>query len=302
MTRTTRFIIFPHHPVCGARRVRRRHLHERARDRPGLRGRRGDNPEGLTPGDGDENVVDGWTITYDRWLVAIGGFAASRSDAPGAALSAPDTYILDLKNAPTTGYVITEWKDAEATRWDKFGFSIPNATASAKPLAPTSQVDATFMSQNGYSVYFEGAAEKGTDRITFKWGFRAGTAFADCATRIERRASRSRRAAPSSSSPRSTAITIFTNITEGAEITERRAEWMKVCDADVNGDLTLVELAACDAAIALPQAPTGPYDLAGDEDQDADGKLTVYDYVASQMRTLGDFQGDGECPTRTKLP
>ena len=33
--------------------------------------------------------------------------------------------------------------------------------------------------------------------------------------------------------------------------------------------------------------------------QDGDGKISVYDYVSTQMRTFGDFQGDGECPTRT---
>ena len=29
---------------------------------------------------------------------------------------------------------------------------------------------------------------------------------------------------------------------------------------------------------------------------------TAYDYVMAQARTLGDYQGDGECPTRRVLP
>jgi hypothetical protein len=28
---------------------------------------------------------------------------------------------------------------------------------------------------------------------------------------------------------------------------------------------------------------------------------TAYDYLDAQSRTLGDFQGDGECPTRCSL-
>ena len=38
-------------------------------------------PEGLSPG-GDEGIADGWTVTYDRFLVVTGNFRASRSDAP----------------------------------------------------------------------------------------------------------------------------------------------------------------------------------------------------------------------------
>ena len=29
--------------------------------------------------------------------------------------------------------------------------------------------------------------------------------------------------------------------------------------------------------------------------------VTAYDYLEAQARTLGDFQGEGECPTRSIL-
>jgi hypothetical protein len=29
--------------------------------------------------------------------------------------------------------------------------------------------------------------------------------------------------------------------------------------------------------------------------------VTAYDYLEAQARTLGDFQGEGECPTRDPL-
>lgn len=91
----------------------------------------------------------------------------------------------------------------------------------------------------------------------------------------------------------------FDNVTQGVEVTQRRAEWMKTCDENSDRELTLEELAECDAAVALP---TPPYDLTAVRDQDADGRLSVYDYINTQMRTFGDFQGDGECPTRTETP
>jgi hypothetical protein len=74
---------------------------------------------------------------------------------------------------------------------------------------------------------------------------------------------------------------------------------MKTCDADGNKETTLDELRKCDVAKALP---TPPYDLTTVKDQDGDGRISVFDYVSSQLRTFGDFQGDGECPTRAPLP
>lgn len=101
---------------------------------------------GLQPGTDLENIQDGWTITYDRYVVAVGNFRAKRSDN-GDSIGDPRTYILDLKKAPSSGYVALELAGVAAVRWDRFGYDIPNAKPGAMPLAPTSQADADFMIQ-----------------------------------------------------------------------------------------------------------------------------------------------------------
>ncbi len=251
---------------------------------------------GLEPGSDLENVQDGWSIKYDRYLVAVGNFRARRSDT-GEALSDPSVFILDLKAGPTSGYVVKQLSGVAAVRWDKFGYDVPNAKAGAMPLAPTKQADADFMIQNGYSVYYEGFAEKAGKKVSFKWGFSAGTAFDDCA---------SPDGAPGFAVPAGGTVQVkptlhgdhqyFDNVTQGVEITKRRANWIGLCDKDMNGELTIPELKACDVVTAMPQPP---YDLTAVRDQDGDGKLSVFDYVNTQMRTFGDYQGDGECPART---
>jgi len=251
--------------------------------------------KGLEPGTELENVQDGWTITYDRYLVAVGNFRARRSDT-GDTLSDPSVHILDLKLAPTSGYVVKELTDVSAVRWDKFGYDVPNAKAGATPLAPTTQADADFMIANGYSVYYEGAGEKGGKKTSFKWGFAAGTSFDDCA---------SPDGVPGFAVPAGGTVQLkptlhgdhqyFDNVTQGVEITKRLAQWLETCDKDANNELTIDELKKCDVVTALPQPP---YDLTAVKDQDGDGKISVFDYVSTQMRTFGDFQGDGECPTR----
>lgn len=255
-------------------------------------------PNGLDPGTDLENIRDGWTIRYSRYLVAIGNFRAKRTDT-GATLSDPTIYVLDLRNAPTAGYVVKEFRNTPAVRWDKFGFDIPNAKAGASTLAPTAKEDVDFMISHGYSVYYEGEGQKESGRITFQFGFAAGTSFDDCS---------SSNGIPGFAVPAGGTVQIkptlhgdhqyFSNITEGVEMTERLAQWMKTCDANSNRDLTIEELKVCDAATALPSPR---YDLTGVRDQDSDGKITVYDYVDTQMRTFGDYQGDGECPTRSAL-
>lgn len=250
---------------------------------------------GLKPGTELENVQDGWTITYDRYLVTVGNFRARRSDN-GDSIGDPAVHILDLKAAPTSGYVVKELTDVAAVRWDKFGYDVPNAKAGATPLPPTTQADADFMIQNGYSVYYEGAGVKGAKKITFKWGFAAGTSFDDCA---------SPDGVPGFAVPAGGTVQVkptlhgdhqyFDNVTQGVEITKRLAQWLETCDKDANGELTIDELKKCDVVTALPQPP---YDLTAIKDQDGDGKISVFDYVNTQMRTFGDYQGDGECPTR----
>ena len=187
---------------------------------------------GLVPGTEPENVQDGWTITYDRYLVAVGNFRAKRTDT-GDTLSDPTIYILDLKGAPTSGYVAKELHDVAAVRWDKFGYDIPNAKPGAVPLAPTTQADADFMIANGYSVYYEGSGEKEGKTISFKWGFAAGTAFDDCA---------SADGVPGFAVPAGGTVQVkptlhgdhqyFDNVTQGVEITKRLAQWLEICDAD----------------------------------------------------------------------
>ena len=100
--------------------------------------------KGIEPGTEKENMKDGWGVTYERFLVTVGNFRARRSDT-NASIGDPSVYVLDLKNAPASGYVVADLKGVAAARWDKFAYDIPNAKAGAKILPPTKQSDADLM-------------------------------------------------------------------------------------------------------------------------------------------------------------
>ena len=87
----------------------------------------------------------------------------------------------------------------------------------------------------------------------------------------------------------------FSNLTEGVELTDRYAQWIANADLDRNGETTISELRNVPKGQAFPAAL---YSLSG-------ALIPIenaYDYLEAQARTLGDFQGDGECPSRTVLP
>ncbi|AUX25740.1 hypothetical protein SOCEGT47_062890 [Sorangium cellulosum] len=266
-------------------------------------------PEGLDPGTGEENIADGWRVTYERFLVTVGNVRAARSDAEET-LGDPSVFVLDLKNAPATRYVIAEFEGVSAVRWDRFGFDLPNAREGVKALPPTTDADVALMVEGGYSVFFEGVIEKEggescpppgdacvpAERVRFSWGLSAGTSFDDCATED---------GLTGFNVPTSGTIAVkptihgdhwfFNNITAGVELTERYAQYIADSDRDGDGETTIEELKRVNAADVFG----AEYNLAGA----LGGPIeTAYDYVVAQARTLGDFQGDGECPTREVLP
>ena len=72
-------------------------------------------PDGLEPGTGEENIQDGWAVTYQKFLVAVGNVRASRSGGSDR-LTEPKVYVVDLKNVPAGGLVIATFEVLAAER------------------------------------------------------------------------------------------------------------------------------------------------------------------------------------------
>jgi hypothetical protein len=269
-------------------------------------------PEGLEPGDGDEQVVDGWTVRYDKFLVVVGGFTAARSDDGNDVLVGPDPQIVDLLNLPAGGLVLAEFTEVSAVRWDEVEYSLPNASADTPAAEGTAAADRELLASNGWSLYVAGEISKQDGQSCIAGdpedcapasasaspgASPAGTRFADCAPRPAAPASRSPPAAPRRSSPPSTATTGSSPTSPRAPRSrERRAQWIADADLDRDGETTLAELKMVPGRQAAFPAELG-YNLSGA----AIPIVTAYDYLEAQARTLGDFQGEGECPTREPL-
>jgi hypothetical protein len=266
--------------------------------------------EGVAAGDGDENMRDGWSVTYTRFLVTVGNFRA-RSSSTGHSVRDATIYVLDLKKAPPGGYVTFSARDLDAERYDKVGQDMPAAAPGARALPPTTDADVRLMIDKGYSIYVEGSLSKADGQscvpgkpmdcvpaktISFKWGFAMATSFDDCEAQ----------GVPGFAIPAGGTTQVkptihgdhwfFVDMTEGAEVTKRYAQYIADSDLDRDGETTLDELSRVRAADVFP---SDKYRLSG-----AVGGVpiaTALDYVKGQARTIHDFQGDGECPTRAIL-
>ena len=267
-------------------------------------------PEGVEPGTGDEQIVDGWKVDYSAFTIVIGNLRAGRSADSSASLRDPSLTMVNLLDVPGGGLVLHTFDDVAAVRWDRFGFDLAKATAEVGRADGVSDAEFARLVSAGASLHVAGTITKpggqsckpgdakdcvAAAQIRFDWLLAVPTSFDDCAP-------------PTGDAgfavPAGGTVQIkptihgdhwfFSNVTQGAEITTRRGQWLADADLDRDGETTLQELAATKAATLFP---AGSYNLSGA----LVPIVTGLDFVQAQARTLGDFQGEGECPTRKAL-
>lgn len=254
--------------------------------------------EGLTPGPDLENIKDGWTVAYTKFLLVLGNIQAQKSGDASARLSDERVQVLDLQNIPQTGLVLKEWKDVADARWDRFGYDQAYATASAVQASGTSAADFAAMKTGGYSLWVAGTITKAGRTVSFDWPLNSGVAWSDCGPEMGDKGF----AVPGGGTVQ-VKLTIhgdhwfFNNFPEGEELTDRLAEWIATVDTMTGADgmVSVDDLQKTPASAVFP-SPT--YRLANPLGEPIQ---TALDYVVTQARTIGHQDGEGECGTLTKL-
>jgi hypothetical protein len=248
----------------------------------------GHGASGLDSGREITGVVDGWTVRYDRLLVAVGDVKESSGSWPEAFADGA-TYVVDLRQIPAGGASMVSGALALMSFEDsEFSTVIPSDGAT---LILATAADRELMVKAGYSIYIEGSMTSATGRscrpddptdctpaprIGFSWGLAAAASFSGCDG--------------FSLSRDDTAELIVTlpadhwfldNFGVDAERSSRRAQWVADADLDRNGETTLGELRAIDAAVLFSRKRG--YDLSNA----AIPVKTAYDFLAAQIRTIG---------------
>jgi len=263
----------------------------------------GSIPDGIAAGTGEENIVDGWSVEYTKYLVAIGHVELARAATPDPHFHSEAEFVVDMTSLPPTGFQLARFENVSAERWDEFGYEIVAASAAATRDPSVTQADYDEMVAGGLTYLIEGtmtksdgescvpggAACRPATSISFRLGVPVPTVFSDC---------EAEEGAPGVSVAASTTTSVnatihgdhlfFSAFPTGEEALARRAQWL--ANADTNGD-NAVTRAELEAAPSAGLFPAPDYSLTGAPFAIDNG----WDFVVAQVKTQGHFQGEGGC-------
>lgn len=277
--------------------------------------------EGIAPGAGVENLLDGWRADFERYLVAIGDVELRLARDPDITRHEDRVTVVDLAGIGNQGLILFELGDLAAADWQisyrtagagdgaERGDGVTRADFDAMVDADASYLIVGSLSQQGgQSCPPAGLAEPPDDRtpvseaqgvpcydnphIEFGWAIPAETTFGPC--RVDGMEGFS---VPSGGRKR-VSLSIhgdhmfFNGFPQGTEGgIERRAQWIADCDLNLDGEVTRDELEAIPppdlAAIAdydlnVPFEPLRPVD-------------NMWTYLRAQLKGQGHLDGEGEC-------
>lgn len=275
--------------------------------------------QGLLPGVGPENIRDGWTVTFDQYVAAVGPIKLANADG-ASRFDLEQVFLVDLKQAPAGGFPLWSITTTEG-QWS-FRYDTPGAAGAVTPHGTVLPQVADLMRANNWTYHVVGSIAKpdgqscppaalaqpgakqpngnmsgpnpcyAAPSVRFDIGATAATEFGPC--EVDGIPGVTLNAAQ----PVSAAVTIhgdhlfFNGFPEGDEGgVMRLAQWLADCDLNLDGVVTIPEL----LQIAPSQLPEidARYQLGGSP---ITPLLNMYQFVQAQFKTQGHFQGEGECP------
>jgi hypothetical protein len=278
--------------------------------------------DGLDPGDSVESIRDGWTVRFDKMVVAIGDVDLHLSTDDAVEAAAHEVFAVDLAGVGGSGAELWELPGLRAGRWE-IVWATPAADESTTRAEGVTDEDlarmqaegftylvaATLTKPDGVSCPPTALAQIPADAVPVSTAADGRDCFAAPSLAIDLGAEADTLYGPcevdgtpgvsiASGGTQTVALTIhgdhlfFNGFPEGSEGgTQRLAQWWADADLDLDGTVTAEELqsispsdlAELDDRYQLGGSPITPLD-------------DMYDYVRAQLKTQGHFQGEGECP------
>lgn len=244
--------------------------------------------DGLVPGDAPEDVVDGWSVTYEHFVVTVGHIHAT-SRATGLGADDEGVWVVDLVSIPATGLALATF-ELPAGTYDDVGYTISVAAAGAMrdDSVPAALFDE--MVAGGCTYLIEGELANETESVDFRFCIPAPTTFGPCSTPDGMEG-----VVVTAGGTTSTSLTFhgdhmwFDAFPSGDELVSRRGAWLAACDADGDGIATAAELMSAAPAEVFPSSE---YNLSGSPVAIDD----AWDFLVAQVKTQGHLNGEGECP------
>lgn len=236
------------------------------------------------PGDGS-GFIDGWTVSYDKFLVNFRNIVVASARGETAA-TLDGSMLFDNKLAGVKS--IVQWT-VPAQAWDRVSYEIAPVDAATTLAGGATDPDKALMIAGGYSLYASGTATKDQIEKRFSWGFAIGTRYNECQSE--------------QGGTEQSGVVITNNTSLEVELTTHgdhlfydrlqaspdpaiatslRFDALAAADADADGEVTLAEL-------GVTPLDVRNYDPSGL------GAVNYGQFLTSLARTVGHFRGEGEC-------
>lgn len=212
--------------------------------------------------------VDGWSVTFDAFLVVVGDVSIDGAPLPG-------WHIVDL--APASGGEGRSLGEIQrdAGRLSALSYRIAANTSATATLADPQLAELA----RGHAVYVRGAATKAGVTYTFAWAFDTDTRYDPCELGRE---------LPAGGSD-SAELTIHADhlFYDDLESSEPNVAFDLIASADADADLVITEaeLRAVDIS-GQARYQVGSRDISD-----------LWSFIAAQVATLGHVDGEGHCET-----
>jgi len=250
--------------------------------------------DGLEAGTGDENILDGFDVRFNRYIVAIGNVAMSQVGGANPQSSSA-LAVADFTSLPSTQPELTAFNGIATGQYTSFGFETPPPSNGVINVNDVEPEDIDAMVANGWSYIIEGTITQVSDGATKNFRIEADvpTVYTDCALD-------GMEPGVNVAGNSSVDITLhgdhifFNGFPEEEGNVMRLAQWLwDIEDRDSNEVLTRTDFeAATDVGSLFPSPPSGAYELAG-------GPITpissAWDFIRAQLGTQGHIFGEGEC-------
>lgn len=244
---------------------------------------------GIESGTGDENILDGFDVTFSKYIVSIGNVAMNQAGDTNAQ-SSSDVVIAEFTSLGSFPE-LTSFNGIPTGQYTSFGFATPAPDANVENLNEVDEADFDAMIANGWSYIIEGTITNVETEESKDFLIEADvpTVYTDCAVD-------DMEPGVNVASDSSVDITlhgdhiVFNGFPEDEAQVMRLAQWLWEIEDDGDGILRKNDFEAATNVEELFPSPT--YTLTGGPIEPIEN---AWDFVRAQLGTQGHIRGEGEC-------
>jgi hypothetical protein len=247
---------------------------------------------GLAAGTGDEDIVDGWSVTFDKFIATFGSVHIHQMATGGTEIHTSANLVIDLRTIPETGRVVRAGAVASEGRYS-FDYDMPVATADFERDSSVSQADFDRMVAEGCSYLVVGTGTNGSRSVDFDFCLDAEAMY-ECSS------TDGMEGILVSAGSSTAFLTLhgdhlfFNGFPAGDEaVVMRRGGWLALVDDATGADGTLDNDDLEMTPISI--LPSSEYALSGAPTVEGMAITNMALYARAQLSTQGHLNGEGEC-------